>query len=171
MDCSQTCSKQHQTLAAADHRLAFQELFEIAVVTGVFGILIYLSLSELPSHLNRAAVTEALFLGVSYREQLLMGYAETGEWKPLVTSNRGSGRYVNSVVAAKGTGFNVIFNQLPAGVEQGSVLSIRPATLPGVSGSPVVWLCGNRLPRGGYRVHGVNETNIAPQNLPNYCKK
>jgi type IV pilus assembly protein PilA len=79
------------------------------------------------------------------------------------------GNYVSAVTIQDGA-VNVTFGNRATQALTGKILTYRPAVVTDSPIVPVAWVCGNASAPKNMTVMGVNQTNIAPNYLPNSCK-
>jgi type IV pilus assembly protein PilA len=79
------------------------------------------------------------------------------------------GKYVSAVTIQDGA-VNVTFGNRATQALTGKILTYRPAVVTDSPIVPVTWVCGNAGAPKNMTVMGVNQTNIAPNYLPNSCK-
>ena len=154
------------------------ELLELLAVVTIVGIVIALSRPvQVAEHVR---IVEALDLLLGARVDLHDHLAVTGSW-PAADQITLSGlnqdheeefmrpHYVASLKPASDGALLVSMHQAATG-GPGRQLSLRPATMSGQVGSPIVWLCGYADAPAGFVAVARNETDIDSSRLPSPCR-
>jgi hypothetical protein len=152
-------------------------LLEFACIAIVLGLVIGWSLPHAIAAAEHTMATEALMIGRGAIVELQEARALTGrwpdrdDWQPSGIrsgSNPTPGRYVLDLVASRDGAFHAELGTRVSA--RPGRLSVRAAMMPGVAGSPVVWLCGPAPAPPGFTALARNRTDAAAASLPSPCR-
>ena len=153
------------------------ELLELLATLSVVGIVIALSMPANRLAFERLRIIEPLTLGSGARIDLHEHLAVNGAW-PVAGQITLSGvnrdevyppRHVATLDAGSDGALRVSMRRTAIS-GPGYRLSLRAATMPQQSSSPIVWLCGYADAPASFAAAARNETTIEPSRLPASCR-
>ena len=166
-------------IMASDLSQRLRSALEFGAVVAVLMALTVIAISRLDAYVIQSQVTEAFDLTSSVRDEMVVYRAEHGVWpatpadlaNATLSEEFSLGSYVHHLELGRDGALTTVFGNDASAVRlRDRRLTFRPLTLPADPGAPVSWVCGPH----DYPIElipgGIDETDIAPSDLPLACR-
>lgn len=164
---------------ATDLSQRMRSALEFGAAIALLMYLTVMAVSRFESYIIQSQITEAFSLSSTARGEMIAHRAERGDWPATISELANStlaeedffSRYVDRLELGQDGALTAVFSlDSPAARLRDRRLTFRPLTLPADPGAPVSWVCGpHEYPRE-LVPGGIDETNIAPSDLPSACR-
>ncbi|MEO0576642.1 MAG: pilin [Pseudomonadota bacterium] len=162
--------------AGMSHRM--RSTLEFGVAMALLLLLSAMAVARFESYLTKSQIMEAFSLSSALRVDMMVHRAQQGHWPETISAlgyddvtNYDIGAYVDHLDISADGALTAVFQEGSATPRlQGRRLTLRPLIHPNNAGAPVLWVCAQHQYVAGLVPGGLDETDIAPINLPLACR-
>ena len=142
-------------------------------------ILSVMAISRFESYVIQSQIAEAFGLSSTVRSEMVAHRAERGDWPETIAELANGtlaeeyyvGAYVDHLELGLDGALTAVFSDDSSATRlQERRLTMRPLTLPEDPSAPVSWVCGPHRYPTELVPGGIDETDIAPSDLPSACR-
>ncbi len=166
-------------IMATDLSQRMRSALEFGTVVSLLIILTVLAISRFETYVVQSQIAEALFMSSTIRGEMVTHRAEHGDWpatdvalaNATLVEEFDVGAYVDRFELGRDGAVTAVFSDDSSAERlRKRRVTFRPLTLPADPGAPVAWVCGPHRYPTELVPGGIDETDIAPTDLPSACR-